>query len=144
MPSSPDKPTAIEAPEALLRAQKKANFLDTAIVLPIFNIKLGADSLFGLVPVMGDFLSLLLSLSIIRDARTLGVPALLRAQMIKNVVLDFALGCLPVLGDIADVFFRSNQKNVRIIEKWWVAKHHADIKSRGQAILSAWQQNVGE
>lgn len=131
----------IQAPKALLRAQKKANLLDTAITLPLVNVRLGLDSLLGLVPVVGDFLGVLISISIVSDAKEIGLPFMLRAQMLKNIAMDFIIGCIPVLGDIADIFYRSNQKNVRIMEKWWVSNHHAEIKSNSHEILKKWQQN---
>lgn len=131
--------SAIKAPDSLLKAQRLANLLDNAVKVPFTQIRLGGDFLLGLLPVAGDLISLLLSLKIVHYARQLGMPALLVAQMLKNIALDFIIGLLPLVGDIADVFYRANQKNVRLMERWWVANQHTAIKANSQQMLKDWQ-----
>ncbi|MDP5029258.1 MAG: DUF4112 domain-containing protein [Paraglaciecola sp.] len=131
--------SSIKAPASLLKAQKLANLLDNAITIPFTKFKFGLDFLIGLLPFAGDLVSLLLSLKIVHYAKQLGLPRLVQAQMLKNVALDFIIGLIPFLGDIADVFYRANQKNVRIMERWWVSQQHGAIKANSQQQLKDWQ-----
>lgn len=73
-----------KAPKALLKAQKLANLLDTAVKLPIIPIRIGLDSIVGLIPGAGDALMLLVSLRIVWLGKSLGMPSALVAQMVKK------------------------------------------------------------
>jgi len=128
-----------KAPKALLKAQKLANLLDTAVKLPIIPIRVGLDSLVGLIPGAGDALMLLVSLRIVWLGKSLGMPDSLVAQMVKNSAIDFGLGFVPFVGDIIDVFYKANQKNVRLMEKWWISENKADVDTATQEKLAAWQ-----
>ncbi|MFT6899144.1 MAG: hypothetical protein ACJA13_003577 [Paraglaciecola sp.] len=134
-----DKPDSQSAPKDLLRAQKIANMTDTAIKIPFTGIRFGLDSIIGLLPGIGDALMLGASSYIIILAARLGVPKSLRGAMLRNCLIDFALGLIPFAGDIVDVFFQANKKNVRIIEKWWVSNNQGSIKSRTAEKLAQWQ-----
>ena len=134
------KHNTFQAPAALLRAQKTANWLDNGFKLPLLNIRFGLDFIVGLIPVVGDVLMLLISLSIVYQARQLGVPGAMQAQMVKNIVIDFVLGILPLIGDVMDLFYRASQKNVRMMERWWVTQHYSAIQANSQQALANWQQ----
>ena len=104
-----------ELVETLERLDRFATFTDGQFRIPLTKIRFGFDSLFGLVPVIGDLFSLLLSLYLLREANKLGLPAKLQAAMIRNTLLDFLIGLVPLIGDVADIGFRSNLKNLNII-----------------------------
>lgn len=129
------------APKALLQSQKLASALDTAIKLPFVPIRLGLDFLLGLIPIAGDAAALLIAAKIIINARSLGMPKGLIAKMIRNSVIDFALGLLPVVGDIIDMFYQSNQKNVRLMETWWVSQNKQAIDANVKEKLQAWSNS---
>tara|TARA_B100001063_G_scaffold147465_1_gene137679 strand:+ start:477 stop:890 length:414 start_codon:yes stop_codon:yes gene_type:complete len=131
-----------KAPKALLKAQKLANLLDTAVKLPIIPIRIGLDSIVGLIPGAGDALMLLVSLRIVWLGKSLGMPSALVAQMVKNSAIDFGLGFVPFIGDIVDVFYKANQKNVRLMEKWWISENKADVDAATQQKLSEWQEKL--
>ena len=133
----------IAAPKALLRAQKLANLLDTKIGIPFVGVSFGLDFIIGLVPVVGDLITTGIALSIVGMAKNMGVPKTLRTAMLRNIVFDFVLGLIPLVGDVIDLFYRSNQKNVRLMEKWWVGQHHAKIKAHSQDVLEQWQKSTG-
>lgn len=104
-----------ELVETLERLDRFATFTDGQFRIPLTKIRFGFDSLFGLVPVIGDLFSLLLSLYLLREANKLGLPTKLQAAMIRNTLLDFLIGLVPIIGDVADVGFRTNLKNLKII-----------------------------
>lgn len=133
---------SIQAPPALLRAQKIANWLDNGFKLPLLNIRFGLDFIVGLIPGLGDMLMLCISLSIVYQAKQLGVPRAMQTQMVKNIVIDFVLGLLPLIGDIVDLFYRASQKNVRMMERWWVSEHYQAIQANSQQALAQWQNNA--
>ena len=140
-----NKPDPIEvdedfaAPKALLKAQSLANTLDTAVKIPFIGLRVGLDSLVGLIPGIGDTIMLLASIRIIYLGHKLGVPSDLRTIMIRNSLIDYGLGFVPVLGDIVDIFFKANLRNVRIMEKWWVSQNKDKIDALTQQRIKAWE-----
>ncbi|WP_421132741.1 DUF4112 domain-containing protein [Alteromonas sp. A079] len=132
----------VGAPKALLKAQRMANLLDTAVKLPIIPVKIGLDSLVGLIPGAGDALMLFVSLRIVWLGKSLGMPKALIAQMVKNSVIDFGLGFIPFIGDIIDIFYKANQKNVRLMERWWISNNKSKVDAVTQAKLAQWEAEL--
>jgi hypothetical protein len=89
--------------------------MDTAIRIPGTGIRFGADSVMGLVPVIGDAGGALVGLYMINEARRLGVPSHKLMQMMGNLAADSVLGAVPLAGDLFDVFFKSNRRNLGIV-----------------------------
>lgn len=108
--------------ERLARLDALANLLDTAFVLPGTNIRFGFDAMIGLVPGIGDAITTLISLYIVREARELGAPRHLIARMLANVALDGIAGAVPFLGDAFDVMWRANRRNVALLRKHFAAE----------------------
>lgn len=129
----------VKAPKALLKAQKLANLLDTAIKLPFIPIRIGLDSIVGLIPGAGDALMLLISFRIVWLGKSLGMPKALVAQMVKNSAIDFGLGFVPFIGDLIDVFYKANQKNVRLMERWWISQNKESVDVATQQKLAQWE-----
>ena len=131
-----------KAPKALLKAQKLANLLDTAVKLPFIPIRIGLDSIVGLIPGAGDALMLFVSLRIVWLGKSLGMPKALIAQMVKNSAIDFGLGFIPFVGDIVDIFYKANQKNVRIMERWWISQNKESVDVATQQKLAQWEAGL--
>ena len=76
---------------------------------------------------IGDFADLLMSYHLIRKADKIdgGLPMKIRARMVSNVMLDFAIGFIPVLGDFADAFHRANTKNAWLLDAYLEEKSKA-------------------
>ena len=94
-----------------------ARLLDTAYRIPGTKIGFGLDALLGLVPVIGDLGAAALSAYLIYQARQLNVPKGAIARMIGNVALETALGSVPLAGDVFDLFWRANMRNMRILRR---------------------------
>jgi hypothetical protein len=103
------------APEAL---RGLTRILDEAIRIPGTNIRVGLDALLGLIPGGGDVATGILSALVIVQSARLGAPSSVLARMVGNVVIDVAVGSIPLLGDVFDVAFRANSKNLRLLESW--------------------------
>lgn len=101
--------------EALERLDRLSRLLDTAIAVPGTSIRLGADAAIGLVPGIGDLVTTLISAYIIREAHRLGAPRHLILRMVGNVALDGLIGAIPLAGDVFDVLWRANGRNVRLL-----------------------------
>lgn len=74
-----------------------------------------ADSLLGLVPGIGDVLALAPAGWIIWKARDLGAPKMLQARMAGNTAIDAMIGAIPVVGDLFDMGWKGNLRNVRLL-----------------------------
>jgi hypothetical protein len=92
--------------------------LDEAIRIPGTNIRVGLDALLGLLPGGGDVAAGVFSGIIILQAARAGVPTPVLGRMLGNVLLDVVVGSIPLLGDVFDVAWRANSRNVRLLEAW--------------------------
>jgi hypothetical protein len=103
------------------RLRRLAVLLDTAIRLP-GGIRIGADSVVGLAPVVGDALTTLLASYIVYEAHRLGLPKRKIWRMAANVALDGVVGAVPLVGDLFDMAFKANIRNLRIIENHFAGR----------------------
>jgi hypothetical protein len=104
-----------EKMKRLRRISRVARLMDTALRIPGTGIRFGADSVFGLIPLVGDAGGAIVGLYIVNEARQLGVPPAKLMQMLGNLAADSVLGSVPVAGDIFDVFFKSHRRNLNIV-----------------------------
>ena len=104
--------------ERVKRLESIAAVMDTAFVVPGTGIRFGFDGLVGLVPGIGDAVTTALSLYIVHEAWQLGAPKHLIGRMLANVALDGAIGAVPVAGDLFDVLWRANKRNMRMLREW--------------------------
>ncbi|NER26335.1 MAG: DUF4112 domain-containing protein, partial [Symploca sp. SIO1C4] len=102
---------------ALTRLRRLSNLLDNAIPIPGTPYRIGLDPILSLLPGAGDFLASLLSIYIVIEAARLRIPQATLVQMIGNILLDTVVGCVPMLGDLFDVGWKANVKNVALLEK---------------------------
>lgn len=100
------------------RLRKLAWLLDARFVIPGTRFRFGLNGLFGLAPVAGDVLLGLVSLVIVWEARNLGAPNALLMRMLANVGIEVAGGAVPVLGDLFDMAFKANLRNLALLEDW--------------------------
>lgn len=81
----------------------------------VFGVKFGADAILGLVPVVGDVIAGGVGLYLILEARRVGARKWTMVRMLFNWLIDVTLGAIPLVGDIFDIAFRSNSKNVKLL-----------------------------
>ena len=105
-----------EAPSTdLERVRRLAKLLDAQF--EVAGIRFGLDSLIGLVPVLGDSITTLIGLYPVWVAQQHKVGFLTRARMIGNLALDWAVGLVPLAGDVFDLGFKANLRNLELLEK---------------------------
>lgn len=100
----------------------------------LFGIKFGLDAIFGLVPGLGDMLSMLFSFYLIWIGTEMKLPQQKIWLMVKNMLLDVLVSTLPVIGDIGDVFLRVNIKNLAILETHIAQTNKTDDVLEGEVI----------
>jgi hypothetical protein len=95
-------------------------WLDEAFRVPGTSIRVGWDPIIGLVPWVGDLLTALMSCAIVFHAHQRRLPRIVQLRMLMNVAIDLLVGAVPIVGDAADVFWKSNSMNMALLER------HAD------------------
>lgn len=87
----------------------------------------------------GDGLDAALAMMVVRDCDQVdgGLPAQLRTRMMMNVVLDFVIGLVPFIGDIADAIYKCNTRNAVLLEKHLRDKSNKVEKSRAKRVNQA-------
>jgi hypothetical protein len=103
----------------LERLRRVGYLLDNSIPIPGTRFRLGIDQLIGLVPGIGDLIGGLLSLYIIVESARIGVPRGLLARMGWNVAIDTLLGEVPILGDLFDIGFKANIRNLALLDGYF-------------------------
>jgi hypothetical protein len=91
--------------------------LDNAYRVPGTDIRFGWDALVGLIPGAGDIVTALFSGAIIMQAHRMRVPRVIQLRMVLNVLIDVVVGIVPLFGDVADVFWKSNSRNFALLER---------------------------
>lgn len=97
------------------RLERMANTLDRAYRLPIVGVRVGWDSILGLIPGVGDALAFGPAAFILYEAHQLGARKHVLARMALNTGIDTLIGSIPLIGDIFDVAFKSNRRNVALL-----------------------------
>jgi hypothetical protein len=120
-------PTGKDAASVRARVTAMEKLLERSLVVPGVNLPIGLDVLVGLVPILGEIITTAMAAYIIWEARNLGMSRWQQARMGANVLFDTAIGAIPLVGDVADLAFRSNTKNLRIILKH-IDKHHPEAR----------------
>lgn len=115
-------PRSIEDEKVMARLDSLASLMDSRFVIPGTGIRFGLDALLDLIPGIGDFAGTAVSAYLIWEARRLRVPAGVILRMVGNVIIDFVLGAFPILGTVADVFWRANNRNVALLRDHLAAR----------------------
>ncbi|SEU31292.1 DUF4112 domain-containing protein [Stigmatella erecta] len=110
-------PTTSPADSAALdQVRRLARQLDTSLRLP-GGVRIGWDAVLGLIPAVGDWAGALLSSYIILQAVRLGASREVLLRMVGNVAVEALVGVVPFVGDLFDVAWRANVRNVTLLEK---------------------------
>jgi len=113
-------PTGTFREQAVARnLERVAWLMDRAITIPGTRISIGLDALLGLLPIGGDVLTGLVQAGLVLVALShYRVPKTVAARMMANVLIDIAVGAIPILGDLFDVAFKANTRNLQLLEPY--------------------------
>jgi len=120
MPQSPppdpsDGPSRVEI-TPLVRSLVR--LMDDAFVIPGTSIRIGWDAILGLVlPAAGDAVTAVSQVALLIAAVRARAPGIVIARMVFNVAIDSLVGSVPLLGDLFDVGFKANRRNLQLLER---------------------------
>ncbi len=107
----------IERLATLNRIRKLSRLMDTAIGIPGTKFRIGLDPIIGLVPGAGDIVDTAFSAYLIYLATRFNLPQKTLGKMIYNIGLEAVVGSVPLVGDIFDAFYKSNMRNLALLEE---------------------------
>jgi hypothetical protein len=117
--------------------ERIAWLMDRAIRVPGTKISIGLDALLGLFPLGGDLLTGIVQAGIVMVALYhYRVPKVVAIRMMGNVLLDIAVGAIPMLGDLFDIAFKANTRNLKLLEPY------RQEPEPGEVVLAPGQENV--
>ena len=105
--------------------ERWAWLLDNSIPIPGTSIKMGLDSLIGLIPGIGDITGGALSSYILLQAVNSGVASIVIARMAVNIMFDTVIGMIPIVGDIFDITFKANLRNIELMANYYNSPREA-------------------
>lgn len=103
---------------AVAGVRRFARLLDSALRIPGTGIRFGLDAVIGLVPGLGDAAGAALSAYVVLLAARAGAPSTVILRMLGNVAIDAVAGAVPLLGDLFDIGWKANTRNVELLDRW--------------------------
>jgi hypothetical protein len=111
-------------PPEIQSFERMARLLDSKFEIPGTGIRFGLDPLLSLMPVLGDLITLVISSMLIYTMHNRGASRKVVVKMMLNAGLDTLIGAIPLVGTVFDVFYRSNERNVKLLrEHYYEGKH---------------------
>jgi hypothetical protein len=120
----------------LNQIRKFSRLMDSSIRLPIIGFRIGLDPIIGLVPGVGDFVDTAFSAYLIYLATRFNLPRSILRTMIFNIALEAIAGSVPVIGDLFDAYYKSNIRNLALLEKH-LQESEPDLKAADPLDLSS-------
>jgi len=118
-----------QADDKLRWVEHVARLMDSQFVIPGTNIRFGLDPLFSLFPVVGGVPAAIVSMMLVNTMMRHGASGEVAVRMVTNIAIDTIVGAVPILGNIFDVTFRANDRNVRLLrEHYNQGKHQGSGK----------------
>lgn len=99
---------------------KISSLLDNQFRIPFTKIRFGADFLIGLIPTVGDWLSFSISSILVFSMMRRGIGVGMLLKMIGNITLDATVGSIPIVGDIFDLHYKANRRNVDLLKQYYI------------------------
>lgn len=100
-----------------VQVDRLAKIMDSAITLPVIG-RVGLDAVLDLVPVVGNFAGAAVSLTLIARTLQYAPPPSLVSKMLSNVLVDVVLGAIPLVGPLADIWFKANERNAALMREF--------------------------
>ncbi|TWT82674.1 hypothetical protein CA13_41370 [Planctomycetes bacterium CA13] len=101
-----------------------SRLLDTHFRIPGTRVRFGADFIMGLIPGLGDVVSMGLSGLLIATMAKKGASGRLVVRMLLNVLVDTIVGAVPVLGNVFDLFYKANYRNLELMREYYDEGEH--------------------
>ena len=98
--------------------------LDNRFRIPGTEIRFGFDFLIGLIPGVGDVISLGISGMLVSVMARKGASGMVIVKMLWNIFLDAVIGAVPIIGDLFDLSYRANRRNLELLKEHYDEGEH--------------------
>lgn len=122
--------------DRLERLERLARRMDRAFRIPGTGIRLGYDSILGLIPGIGDVAAATPSAYIVLESHRMGLPRRLLVRQVANILIDMGFGAVPLIGDLFDVAYKSNLRNVALLREHLESQLRPADSAAGGALSS--------
>jgi hypothetical protein len=112
-----------------------AKWLDDILRIPGTNFRIGLDPIMASIPIVGDMLASGTGLVIMLEAARAGVSVPVLLRMGGNMVVNTVLDLIPFLGPVISAFFKSNRRNLELLQRWQAGQQQAIQRSTGRLFL---------
>ncbi len=117
--------------------EKLTHLMDSKFTFPGTKLRFGLDPIIGLVPFLGDGVSLMISGLLVSSLWRYNASGEVKARLVVNVLLDFLIGSIPIIGSIWDFFFKANERNLKLIKS-----HMEEGKYQGDGKGVVWSVGI--
>ena len=107
----PSNPVALDA------LRRWAVLLDSAFRIPGTRIRFGLDAIVGLIPGLGDISTPAFAGLLLLQGVRMRLPLVVQARMVLNAALDMLIGMVPIIGDLVDIGWKANLRNLSLLER---------------------------
>jgi len=115
--ASPEQLSDEQREAILRRVDRYAHLMDASIGIPGTRWRIGWDGIIGLLPIAGDTAALLLSVVPLIEAKRLKVRRRRMLKMAGNIIVDYLVGLVPLVGDLFDFAYKANLRNAKILRR---------------------------
>ena len=105
----------LKGDRGLAQIKLLAKLMDNAVEIPGLKTRIGLDAVLGLIPGVGDIASSFVSFYVLQVANRRGASRITLLHMTFNILCDWIIGSVPLAGDVFDIFWKSNQRNVKLL-----------------------------
>ena len=113
-----------------------SSLLDNKFRIPFTQVRFGVDFLIGLIPTVGDWLSFGISSILVFSMMRRGIGIGMLLKMLGNIILDATVGSIPILGDLFDLHYKANRRNVALLKQYYVENPNPPSVKRSFFIIS--------
>ena len=111
-------PDTTDYQRTLERLDRFSYYTDSNIRIPFTRFRFGLSPLIGLIPVIGDFAGLILSLYVLYEAKQIGADRVTQRKIIRNMLIEFVGGLVPIIGDAFDAIYKANTRNTQLLRTY--------------------------
>ncbi|MBH8556899.1 DUF4112 domain-containing protein [Hymenobacter negativus] len=121
----PPLPSSFDADERLRWVERVARLMDSQFQLPGTRFRFGLDPLLGLLPVVGDLSTTVVSVALLMTMFRHGASGAVVVRMALNIFIDTVVGGIPILGNVFDFAYKSNERNVALLRRHYAEGRHS-------------------
>ncbi len=126
-------PATFDADERLRWVERIARLLDSQFRLPGTRFRFGLDPLLGLVPIVGDLSTTVVSVALLLTMLRHGASGAVVVRMALNILIDSVVGAIPIIGSVFDFAYKSNERNVALLRRHYAEGRHT---SSGKGLVA--------